>query len=119
MIKILTVLEFIALALFSACVACGCTIPTGADVPEVVNEEWAIGQSQLAPVYGQRVYDVWPSMFNWEQMPNIFMCGDVRAVGCFSPLHRKIQWFDAHAIRHEAGHAILWKLGEDWRDYEH
>ena len=90
-----------------------CDTPTGT-ASGVVDAEWAIGQATLAPWVGERAYTVWPSMFRWVEQPGAFYCGDVWSNGCFHHESRRIEWnvLTPTVVRHEAMHAILWKLGD-------
>lgn len=94
----------------------------GGDIPyrDVVDVEWAIAQRETVPYVGEAAYGVWPDQFNWSVEMDAFDCdGDEYPDnGCFNTLHRRITWNiqTPNVIRHEAGHAIMWKLGHpDWR----
>lgn len=99
----------------------GCSVNTDPTaLPPVVAQEWAIGQAAAVPYVGDDAYTVWPSMFNWAEVngPLPSSTDTVIVNGEFDPLRRLITWNTRTptVIRHEAGHAILWKLGHpDWR----
>ena len=82
----------------------------------IIYSEWVIGQELSSQFVGDKAFSVHPEQFKWQSMPGPFDCGGVKANGCYThgPLRPgKIRW-NAHTpqvIRHEAGHAILDKLG--------
>lgn len=95
--------------------------PTG-DLPAWVHDEWAVGQESVEALIGPEAHTIHPEMFQWEAVDGVFDCGGKRANGCFSPSRRLVRYNTEtpSVVRHEAGHAILWKLGREcWRDYEH
>ncbi len=74
-----------------------------------------MGQVLSAARAGDAAFDVMPDEFRWVEMPGAFKCGNALANGCFS--HggfgtATISWNTQTitVIRHEAQHAILWKL---------
>ena len=91
------------------------------DVPDWLRHEWSIGQERASSrVTG--AYSVQPEQFHFEAMPGPFDCGGILANGCYSSGTGKIRYNrrTPDVIKHEAGHAILNRLGHpDWRCYEH
>jgi hypothetical protein len=93
----------------------GCYNPTRPDTVDhltVVQAEWKIAQDFFAPVIGNKVYNVGWERFGWESHNGPFDCGKWSSVnGCLdgSTIHWNIH--TPGAIRHEAAHAILKKLG--------
>jgi hypothetical protein len=103
--------------IFSALLLSSCTTPmsptTVPDLQGTRDREWAVAQEVLAG-WGVNAYSVPPQRFVWQSHDGPFPCGGVdQANGCFSPTTRTIDYNtqQAHVIRHEAGHAILWALG--------
>lgn len=118
---------FLEIALCVALVRCGLSShPTKFEITPEIRIEWGIAQLRLATVGLEDAYDVHPGMFRWREHPGPFKCGIYLANGCYtignSAIPSGLIRFNAETptvVRHEAGHAILHKLGEDWRCYEH
>lgn len=112
-------------AALAVVLALACPVHTSFEsIPKVVYDEWAIAQARLVPYVGDEfAYDVWPASFNWKEYPGPFECDGIEGSnGCFRWLRREIAWniLEPKVIRHEAQHAILWKLGDErWRCVEH
>lgn len=102
-------------ALLSSCSVA--TTPT--DLNPAIEAEWALAQQAVSTMRGDTAaYGIWPTQFNWRESAGPFDCGGDLANGCFEANRRRITWNTQtpNVIRHEAGHAILWKLGDDrWR----
>lgn len=98
------------------------TSPTWVPRPPITTE-WQLAQAELAPQFGDRVMHIHPMFFNWRRATGPFIdCGGVKAYGCFYPERRLIEWHNDYpqVIRHEAAHAILWRLGcPEWSTYGH
>ena len=103
---------------------CGCAFRPIApsEVTNHMTTEWRIAQDNLVSIAGQAAYTVSITQFEVKVTDGIFSCGGAPANGCFSSVRKRITW-NTHTptvIRHEAGHAILWRLGYAcWRTYEH
>lgn len=101
-----------------------CEATTSPDaIPDHVRAEWAIAQQRVEAHYDEpRARFIHPEQFGWRVKSDLFWCGDILANGCFSTPSGTIT-YNRHVpevIRHEAGHAILWKLNHpDWRCWEH
>jgi hypothetical protein len=104
-----------------------CTMPGSPDpgYDELKAKEWQIAQDKLTqpPWNESRAYDVSPWHVNWREHEGTFDCGGVEANGCYKTQGGgTVIWntLTPTVIRHEAGHAILHKLGrKDWKCYEH
>lgn len=93
--------------------SCDATPTRNSSITEEIRMYWAQGQEALEPYVGQRAYLVHPDQFTFEQHPGPFKCGDIEDVyGCFHPWGQRIEWWDIRVIRHEAQHAILWRLSD-------
>lgn len=108
-------------------VACGKSGPTAArapDLPAAIYSAWAEGQRDVEPYVGARAYAFAPEDFDWTERRGLFSCGDeLDRAGCFWPNPQgrsRIEWSADHpgVVRHEAGHAILYALGDPrWSCY--
>ena len=88
------------------------TSPDAIEYFEVVQAEWKFAQDFLAPVVGEKVYNIGWDMFSWKAYNGSFSCGEWPSVnGCVDG--NTIYWniLTPGVIRHEAAHAILRKLG--------
>jgi len=89
----------------------------------IIVAEWKSGQEELVEAGWpkHRVQIFVPQLFKFKKFDDTFECGPVVANGCFQP--PKTIMYNAqtpHAIRHEAGHAILYRMGVwCWRDWKH
>jgi hypothetical protein len=104
-----------------------CDTHTGPTKPleDFIIREWGIAQMKLIEEGWAdefQITRVLPEQFDFRPRAGTFPCGDAyEANGCFSPPNNIIYNLDTPTvIRHEAGHAILYKLGDDrWKCYEH
>lgn len=94
-----------------------------APISDIVRAEWAIAQEKI----GGLASTIGPERFAWVEHAGMFPCGTGGPMrqGCFhpdAPSGPRIEW-DTTApsvLRHEAGHSILWALGDPSFDcYEH
>jgi hypothetical protein len=84
--------------------------------------EWKIAQDKLYERGVWRAHLVGAEAFTFRSKPGPFMCGDIWANGCYEYPSQVITWNrqKPHVIRHEAGHAILRRLGYSCSScYEH
>lgn len=112
--------------LILAMAGCEASLTRPSEVPEWILAEWHIAQDRLSSLTGDaRVYDISPEQFRFREKEATFDCGGQLAVGCFTHGFGRAPtisyWTEKPTvIRHEAGHAILWKLGyECFPRYEH
>jgi hypothetical protein len=105
-------------------VTISCTNMTGPEiVPDWIKTEWSVTQEQLsAPEWvGSRAWSVQPESTKFTSHPGPFMCNGTMANGCFST-KEGIEYNERkrQVVRHEAGHAILYRLGDPrWRCVGH
>lgn len=94
-----------------------------AAISDIVRAEWALAQEKI----GGLASSVRPERFRWVEHVGMFACPGVAGLkqGCFgpdAPGGPQVDWDTAapSILRHEAGHSILWALGDpDWSCYEH
>jgi hypothetical protein len=94
------------------------------DLDPVIISEWGAAQVILIEQNWQDYFQidrVKPQMFNFTEHAEPFHCNGQLANGCFSP-----PWDITYnkqtpqVIRHEAGHAILYRVRDyRWRCFEH
>jgi hypothetical protein len=79
---------------------------------KLITEDWA-GEYQVKSTI--------PEMFKWVEVDGMFMCNGAKMDGCFSTSGTITYNIQApRIIRHEAGHAILYKLRDKrWKCFEH
>src|SRR5574341_890612 len=107
--------------------SCTRTQSSPTEIPGVVSglvrSEWAIAQEKIGGI----AHTIGPERFGWVEHSGAFACpgSAILKQGCFhpdAPSGPRIEW-DMTAptiIRHEAGHAIEWALGDPgWDCYEH
>lgn len=96
-------------------------LPSGWET--IVKYEWGFAQSVLVCIGYREAVDVSPESFRWEVLSSQFYCGNEYTSGCFSPDEELIRFYEKHSfvIKHEAGHAIVWKLNKRplWKCYGH
>ena len=83
--------------------------------------EWQIAQEKLSKLpWSVEAYKVERWDVKWRESDGPFYCGNVWANGCH--IEGTIVWNiqTPTVIRHEAGHAILYKLKDPrYKEYEH
>jgi len=106
---------FVKFILFLTLILLACdtaTKPT--PLPDFIVSEWGTAQMKLINEGWDTEFNVrriLPEMFSIFPRMGQFYCGDVLANGCFDPPSTIIYNFDTpQVIRHEALHAILYKL---------
>lgn len=100
----------------------GCQSMTAPDAVDIVEAEFAIAQAKVAGGYTIRALAISVGDFSWRKSYGAFDCGGQEANGCFHTRGRLIEWnvYTPSVIRHEAGHGILFVLGDDgWKCFEH
>lgn len=88
---------------------------------------WEVGSRWLIEepwnVDSRAVFNVKPEHFRWKVLDvESFDCGGVEAVGCYDADTATITWVRSvpEVIAHEAGHAILERLGDRrWDCFQH
>lgn len=93
-------------------------------LPDWVFSGWKLGQEFLIEEYCYDPDSVWgvhPEYFNWKYKDGVFNCGKKRANGCFSaPKEITINTQTKNVVRHEAMHAILYRIDQDnWKRPQH
>ena len=110
------------IALLVCCLSCYSIVAPDAVYTDVVNAEFAIAQVKVSAEYNPRARLVSVDDFSWHDHDGPMMCGGVWANGCFGTRPPRIEFNSRtpSVIRHESGHAILWKIGDDrWKCFEH
>lgn len=106
-----------------AFVLLGCDIATSPDPwtsldVETIEYYWAVGIKQLEEC-GVKTELKWDD-FVWKETNSVIDCAGTLTGGCYRDGLIEY-WVDQpDAIRHEAGHAVLHRMGyEDWRLWQH
>jgi hypothetical protein len=87
-----------------------------------IPREFRLAQTTVATEYDQPcAREVEWHQFVWVPVDGAFQCGGEEANGCFTPPRTiRYNFHTPTVLRHEAGHAILYRIGDPrWQCYEH